>query len=683
MQPNNLTALDFEDVKASIKSYLRTRSEFTDYDFDGSALSYMIDMLAYNTYYSAFNANMSLNEAFLPSSTVRDNVVNIAKLMNYTPRSVISARASLKLDVQTVQTNGVYPSTVTLRKGASCTGGNYVWNVLRDTTVEVSPTTGIGTFADLCVYEGSLVTFQYVVNTFARQEYTIPSAEADINTLNVSVKATETATASDIYNRVDTVTTLTAATRAYFLSEGEDMRFQVKFGDDSVGRALKDGEVVVLEYLVTSGKAANEVKTFNFIGSITDSQSVTYAAQATTLSVNHRAQLGSDAESIESIKYNAPRYYSSQYRAVTAQDYALITQRIYNNADSVVAYGGDSLNPPIYGKVFIAIKTKTGSLLNDATKKEIAADLRKYAMASIDPVVVDPDNVYIYTKPFVLYDTGAGSSSSQIKTNVQNAINQWASQTQINNFNSTFRGQAYEKAITLADSAISDVSVQTTILKYINPNSNQTNTYCISTGGELYNSAPSQDGNAASGCTKEPVILSGTFRTADRPGVDQQFEDDGYGNLKTFYNTGNKKVYTNSTAGTVNYMTGEVCFGPINIISTGTSVPSSAAVSIVDSVTGAGSVIDPTLLPGATNASDLQIPVIMIPANSGTIPASTPGTIINIISPEVTVSPIGTTPPPTIPLNSLTPTTFDSTPSVVEVAPIDNSGGLNTSVCFS
>ena len=678
MQPNNLTALDFEDIKASIKSYLRTRSEFTDYDFDGSALSYMVDMLAYNTYYSAFNANMSLNEAFLPSSTVRDNVVNIAKLLNYTPRSVISARASLKVDIQTVQSNGVYPSTVTLRKGASATGGNYVWNVLRDTTVEVSPTTGIGSFADLCVYEGSIVSFQYVVNTFANQVYTIPSAEADINTLNVTVKANETATASDIYNRVDTVTNLTATTRAYFLSEGEDMRFQVKFGDDSVGRALKDGEVVNLEYLVTSGKKANEVKAFNFIGSLVDSQGQTYSANSTTLTVNHRAQLGSDAETVESIKYNAPRYYSAQYRAVTAQDYALITQRIYNNADSVVAYGGDSLNPPIYGKVFIAIKTKTGSLLNDATKKEIAADLRKYAMASIDPVVVDPDNIYIYTKPFVLYDTGAGSSSSQIKTNVQNAINQWASQTQINNFNSTFRGQAYEKAITLADSAISDVSVQTTILKYIYPNSNQTNTYCISTGGELYNSAPSQDGNEASGCTKEPVVLSGTFRTADRPGVEQQFEDDGYGNIRTFYNTGNKKVYTNNNAGTVNYATGQICFGPINVISTGANTPSPNSINVIDSVTGAGSVTDATLLPG-----NLQIPVVMIPANSSTIPASTPGTIINIISPEVTVSPIGTTPPPTIPLNSLTPTTFDSTPSVVEVAPIDNSGGLNTSTCFS
>lgn len=677
MQPNNLTALDFEDVKASIKSYLRTRSEFTDYDFDGSALSYMVDALAYNTYYTAFNANMSLNEAFLPSSTVRDNVVNIAKLMNYTPRSVISSRASVKIDVQTSQANGVYPSSVTLKKGSIATGGNFVWNILRDTTAEVSPTTGIGTFPEVCIYEGQIVNFQYIVNTFARQTYAIPSAEADLATLKVSVKANETATAADIYNQVDTVTGLTASTRAYFLSEGEDMRFEVRFGDDSVGRALKDGEVVQFEYLVTSGKEANEVNSFGYVGTAIDATGTNVVTSDVTLTVLHRSQMGTGAESIESIKYNAPRYYSSQYRAVTAQDYALITQRIYDNADSVVAYGGDSLNPPIYGKVFIAIKTKTGSLLNDATKKEISANLRKYAMASIDPVVVDPDNVYIYTKIFALYDTGAGSSSSQIKTDIQTSINDWATQTQINNFNSTFRGSAYEKAITLANNAITDVSLQTTTLKYITPNSNQTNTYCISTGSGLYNSAPSKDGDDGT-CKKEPVLLSGTFRTADRPGVDQQFEDDGYGNLRIFYNTGTKKVYTNNSIGTVNYDTGEICFGPVNVISTGTNVPSSSAVNITDTVTGAGSVTDPTLLPG-----DLRIPVITIPANSGTIPASTPGTIINIISPEVTVSPIGTTPPPSVPLNSLTPTIFDDTPSVVEVAPIDNSGGLNTSTCFS
>ena len=455
------------------------------------------------------------------------------------------------------------------------------------------------------------------------------------------------------------------------------MRFEVRFGDDSVGRALKDGEVVQFEYLVTSGKEANEVNSFGYVGTAVDATGTNVVTSDVTLTVLHRSQMGTSAESIESIKYNAPRYYSSQYRAVTAQDYALITQRIYDNADSVVAYGGDSLNPPIYGKVFIAIKTKTGSLLNDATKKEISANLRKYAMASIDPVVVDPDNVYIYTKIFALYDTGAGSSSSQIKTDIQSSINDWATQTQINNFNSTFRGSAYEKAITLANNAITDVSLQTTTLKYITPNSNQTNTYCISTGSGLYNSAPSKDGDDGT-CKKEPVLLSGTFRTADRPGVDQQFEDDGYGNLRIFYNTGTKKVYTNNSIGTVNYDTGEICFGPVNVISTGTNVPSSSAVNITDTVTGAGSVTDPSLLPG-----DLRIPVVTIPANSGTIPASTPGTIINIISHEVTVSPIGTTPPASVPLNSLTSTIFDDTPSVVEVAPIDNSGGLNTSTCFS
>jgi len=354
----------------------------------------------------------------------------------------------------------------------------------------------------------------------------------------------------------------------------------------------------------------------------------------------------------------------------------LITKKIYSNADTVVAYGGDSLNPPIYGKVFITVRTKTGSTLNDITKKQLSLDLRKYAMAAIDPVIVDPDNIYIYTKIFALYDTGSGSNSSTIKTNIQNAITEWANQVNINNFNSTFKSQDYQRAISLSDSAISDVSVQTTLLKYITPITNQTNTYCISTGGALYNSAPSQDGSDGT-CKKEPILVSGTFRTFDRPGVDQQFEDDGFGNLRTYYNSGTKKVYTNNSAGTVNYDTGEVCFGPINIIGAGVNVTPTTNLNISDSVTGAGLVIDLDQLP-----TGLQIPVLLIPANSTTIPASTPGTIINIINPEVTVAPIGTTPPTTIPLNSLTPSVFNSTPTTIELTPLDNSGSVNTSSCF-
>ena len=676
MQPNNLTALDFEDIKASIKSYLRTRTEFSDYDFEGSALSYLIDTLAYNSYYSAFNANMAMNEAFLTSSTVRDNVVNIAKLLNYTPNSVTSSKGCLKVTVQTVQTNGSYPSSITLAKGPVATGGNFIWNVIKNITTQVDTTTGLATFDNLLIYEGAIVSFNYIVNTFAKQEYTIPAQDVDIATLSVKVKANESATASDLYSRVDNITGLTATSRAYFLSEGEDMRYQVRFGDDSVGRAVTDGEVITLEYLTTSGPEANEVQSFSFIGNITDSLGISYGATDATVVVKDRSQQGALAETIESIKYNAPRYYSAQSRAVTAQDYALITKRVYTNADSVVAYGGDSLNPPIYGKVFIVVKTKTGTTLNDITKKQIASDLRQYAMASIDPVIIDPDNIYIYTKVFVLYDTGSGSNASTIKTNVQNAINDWASQTQINNFNSTFKAQDYQRAITLADSGISDVSVQTSLLKYIEPNTNQTNTYCISTGSPLYNSAPSQDSTDGT-CKKEPILLSGSFRTADRPGIDQYFEDDGFGNLRTYYNSGTKKVYTNNAAGTVNYDTGEICFGPVNIVGAGVNVTNASNTNITDTVTGVGSIVDPNLLP-----TDLQIPVLFIPANSTTIPASTPGTIINIINPEVTVSPIGTTPPATIPLNSLTPSVFNQTPVTIDLDALTNTGSLNDSSCF-
>ena len=674
MQPNNLTALNFEDIKASIKSYLRTRSEFTDYDFEGSSLSYLIDTLAYNSYYSAFNANMSMNEAFLPSATVRDNIVNIAKLLNYVPRSIVSAKGGLKLSVQTTAANGAYPSSITLAKGAVATGVNYVFNILESVTSTVNVTTGIAEFDNVMISEGSIVNFSYTVNTFSSQVYKIPSEDADIATLTVRVKQNESSTSSDLYSRVDTITDLTAATRAYFISEGEDMRYEVKFGDNTAGRALNDGEIVQLEYLVTAGAEANEVSSFSFIGQITDSNNVSYSPSNVTVTVKDRSQLGSAAESVESIKYNAPRYYSSQYRAVTAQDYALITKRVYSNADSVVAYGGDTLNPPVYGKVYIAIKTKTGSLLNDATKKTIASDLRKYAMASIDPVIIDPEDIYIYLKVFAQYDTATATNTSDIKTNIQNGINDWATQTQINNFNSTFRSGDFEKAVTLSDNSVTDVSIQLSLLRYIRPVTNQTNTYCIATGGALYDSNPSNNDGTA--CKKEPILLSGTFRTADRPGIDQQFEDDGFGNLRTFYNTGNKKVYTNNAAGTVNYTTGEICFGPIAIIGAGVNNPTSG-VTITDATTGAGSVTDSALLP-----TDLAIPVLFIPANVSTVPASTPGTIINVINPEVTVVPLGSTPPPTIPLNSLTPAVFNTTPTTLTVADIGNAGNLTDTSCF-
>lgn len=673
MQPNNLTALDFEDIKSSIKSYLRTRNEFSDYDFDGSSLSYLIDILAYNTYYTAFNANMALNESFITSATVRDNIVNIAKLLNYVPKSITASKACLYLSLQTSQVNGSYPTSITLKKGPIATGGNYVWNILNDITVSVNQTTGKAVFDNVLIYEGSIVTFSYLVNTFASQVYKVPSEDADISTLIVKVRPNESSTQFDIYNKAETVTNITPTTRSYFLSEGEDMRYEVKFGDDSVGRAVKDGEVITFEYVVTSGSEANQIGVFNFTGRMIDSLNQSYGASIVDVVVKEKSQQGDAAESIESIKYNAPRYYSAQYRAVTAQDYEVITKNVYPNAESVIAYGGDSLNPPVYGKVYIVIKTKTGTTLNDATKKEIQTSLRPYAMASIDPVITDPDNIYINVKIFALYDTGCGDNPSKIQSDISSGIIDWATQSKINNFNSTFRAQQFEKAVTLSNKCITDLSLQVTILKYIYPDTNQTNTYCISTGSPLYDSAPSQNDGA---CKKEPILLSGTFRTADRPGIDQQFEDDGFGNLRTFYNTGTRKIYTNNSAGTVNYTTGNICFGPVNIIGSGSNIPTTG-ILITDETTGLGEVVDSTNFP-----TGLQIPVTFIPENNSTVPATTPGTILNVISPSITVSPIGTVVPPTIPLNSLTPTDFNQTPVVIEIPDITNSGSISDSSCF-
>tara|TARA_B100000035_G_scaffold32614_1_gene24776 strand:- start:3540 stop:5396 length:1857 start_codon:yes stop_codon:yes gene_type:complete len=618
---------------------------------------------------------MAMNEAFLPSATVRDNVVNIAKLLNYTPRSITASKGCVNLTVTTEQVDGFYPSSLTLKKGSVAAGGAYIWNVLDDITISVDQTTGIGEFNNVTIREGALVTFSYVVNTFAKQTYKVPSEDADISTLVVKVRPNESSTQFDLYSRAETVATVTPTTRSYFLSETEDMRYEIRFGDDSVGRAVKDGEVIDLEYLVTSGTDGNQVSKFSFIGKITDNNDRAYSSSSVKLTVKQKSQQGIAAESVESIKYNAPRYYSAQYRAVTSQDYAIITRKIYPNAQSVVAYGGDALNPPVYGKVFIVIKTRTGSNLNDATKKQIAADLRPYAMASIDPVIVDPDNIYINVKIFALYDTGAGSNASEIKSDIDNAVNDWATQTQINNFNSTFRASQLEKAIGLSNKSVTDTSLQISLLKYIEPDTNQTNTYCIATGSELYNSGPSQDDGDGT-CKKEPVVSSGTFRTADRPGVDQQFEDDGYGNLRTYYNTGIRKIYTNDQAGTVNYNNGQVCFGPVNVIGAGGPLPS-GSVTITDTGTGIGDVLESSLLP-----TGIQIPVMFIPANNSTIPATTPGTVINIAVPSITVAPIGTTPPPTIPLNSLTPTDYAVTPATIEIPPISNAGSLNDSSCF-
>ena len=672
MQPNNLTALDFEDIKSSIKSYLRTRPEFTDYDFEGSSLSYLIDLLSYNSYYSAFMANMSMNEAFLSSSTVRDNVVNIAKLLNYTPRSIVASTAYLHIDVQTIQTAGVYPNNITLPAGPIATGGNYTWNLLESRTVEVNQTTGAARFGCVKIQEGSLIDYSYVVNNFIKQKFTIPTPQADTSTLKVTVRANENTTDSDIYNLVENITNIKSTDKVYFLSETEDMRYEIVFGDDVIGRKLGDGEVIDLNYLVTSGVEANGINNFTFIGSLSDSNGQTYDPEDADITVAETSKFGSVEETIESIKFNAPRYYSAQYRAVTTQDYEVITKRLYDNAKSVVAFGGDELTPPIYGKVYVGIKTKSGSKLNVTTKKSIANQLKPYAMASIEPVIIDADSIFVYPKVFITYDPACSSRSvSGITANAQTAINDWAAQTGINNFNGSFSLSKFTKAITLADRCIADVTTQLSVVKYINPNLAETNTYCITTGSPIYNSAPGASNDGTDGCFKEPVVKSSRFRTLDRPTVDQFFEVNGFGDLYTYYNSGNRKIITKEKAGTVNYDSGEICFGPVSIIGAGGKNLPVDDTGVVDTSDTA-----------KAGVGEIKIAVQVIPANSSTIAVPDPATVIEIILPTITVNPIGTILPSSIPLNSLTPSDFEITPVTIDIPDISNVGDFSFLSCF-
>ena len=394
-----------------------------------------------------------------------------------------------------------------------------------------------------------------------------------------------------------------------------------------------------------------------------------------------KAQLGEKAESVESIKFNAPRYYAAQNRAVTIQDYETIVKRIYSNAKTVAAYGGDELTPPVYGKVYIAIKTRTGSSLNDATKLQLVSQLKTYAMASIEPVIVDTKTLYVYPRVFATYDPSTASRDvSTISTNIQDSITEWAQQEEINNFNNNFSLNKFQKAVTSSDPNVTDTSTQISIVQYINATGNTSNTYCVSTGSPLLDSAPNIQITEAitatvtttetSACKKEPIIKSSKFRLADRPSIDQYFEDDGFGNLVVFYISGTRKIITNPKGGTVDYNTGQICFGPVNIVGAGGNVP------VID-VNGN---IDETTVVVTGNV--FQIAVQTIPSNPSIIYTPDPGTVIEVIVPTISVSPLGTNLPSTIPLNSLTPENFEITPTVIDIPDINNAGNLANISCF-
>ncbi len=665
--PSQLTSLDFFEIKESIRSYLRTRKEFSDYDFEGSSASYLIDILAYNTYYTAFNANMALNEAFLETATVRDNIVRIAKQLNYTPRSVKSPRACVKLVAQTVTSlNGTtFPEFATLKKGDVFVADNetdsYTFALTQDIKVPVDSATGLATFDNVLVYQGNLLTYNYTVDYTKKQDYVIPDENVDTGLLTVDISPTAQSSETDTYSPAANVTNSDGTTRIYYLEETDDMRYRLVFGDGSIGRKLIDGEYITITYVSTDGVEANGAKGFDFVGNVIDSDLRVINPNSITLTTKDAAQDGEDRETPLSVKFRAPRAYATQNRAVTENDYEHIVSEIYPQAASVTAFGGEKLSPPIYGKVYVAIRPKTGNKLNETTKQKIKNDLKKYSVASIEPVIIDPTSYYIIPKSYVYYNgNDTALTGSQLGTKVLQGIDQYNKNGQTNRFGGRIDGSKFGSMIDNADTSIAGNVTQMTLGQNLDKFTfGSVFTQCLDFGNPLYD--PSNysgtpddgggDGDDGSGdgtgnkCKPTfSVVKSGTFYatgyTEDlvnltltdgatsaaitSPGlstnltnqvlVPVNIRDDGQGNLIMVTTRDETELTLNPSVGSVDYGTGQVCVGPIAIQGT----PDDTTRLPIQVLPAGGSItippgVDPTIFNPAVNPIDYTINDIAIP----------------------------------------------------------------------
>jgi len=658
--PSQLTSLDFFEIKESIRSYLRTRKEFTDYDFEGASASYLIDILAYNTYYTAFNANMALNEAFLETATVRDNIVRIAKQLNYTPRSIKAPRACVKMIAQTsIGLNGTtFPEFATLSKGDVFVADNdfdsYTFALTQDIQVPVDSGTGLATFDNVLVYQGNLLTYNYTVDYTKKQDYIIPDENVDTGLLTVDISPTEQSSETDTYSPATNVTNADGTSRIYYLEETDDMRYRLVFGDGSIGRKLIDGEYIRVSYVSTDGVEANGAKGFNFIGTVLDSDQRVISPNSISLTTKDAAQDGEDRETSLSVKFRAPRAYATQNRAVTENDFEHIVSEIYPQAASVTAFGGEKLNPPIYGKVYVAIRPKTGNKLNATTKQKIKKDLLKYSIASIEPVIIDPTIFYVLPKSYVYYNGNDTSlTGAQLGTKILQGIDAFNKNGATNRFGNRIDGSKFGAMVDSSDPAISGNVTQMTLGQNLDQFTfGQVFTQCLDFGNPLYDpnaysGSPDDGDDDGTGGKCKPsfsVVKSGTFyatgytedlvnltlsdgtTTAQvaTPGISTlttnqvlvpvNIRDDGRGNLIMVTTRDETELTLNPSVGSVNYGTGQVCVGPVAIQGT----PDDTTRLPIQVLPAGGSIavppgVDPTIFNPQVNPIDYTINDVSIP----------------------------------------------------------------------
>jgi hypothetical protein len=591
----DISQLDFDGIKDNLKTFLSQQDEFTDYDFEGAGMNVLLDTLAYNTHYLAYNANMLANEMYLDSADQRTSVVSLAKQVGYTPRSANSAKATIDVVV-----NNATGSSLTMSRGTKFTttvdGTNY--SFVNNADVSITPQDGVFKFSNLDIFEGTYLNYKYTANTTdTDQRFIIPNDNVDTTTLSVKIQESVSDSTTNTYTLAGGVTGIDSTSKVYFLQEVEDGRFEVYFGDGVLGQGVADGNIVILDYITCNRAEANGASAFTLSGSIGNFSNVTI----TTL---NNAANGDDPESIKSIKYNAPRDYSAQDRAVTAEDYKVLVKSLYSNAQSVQVYGGEDAAIPDYGKVYISIKAKSGSNLTEATKVSLVSSLKSFAVASITPVIIDPETTFITLVTTFKFDSNLTTKDiSTLTTNVSNAIATYNTDT-LENFTGMFRFSALSKVIDNSDTSILSNITKVKMYKFITPTLSEGLKYTVSFNNAFFN--PHSGHNSAAG----GIVSSTGFKISGDDTNEHFLDDDGAGNIRVYYLSGTTRIYTSSTYGTIDYTTGEIILTSSNITS-------------ISNVDGAASTrIRVTVLPDSNDIVPVRNQVLSIDTANSTVSGS-------------------------------------------------------------
>ena len=547
-----ITDLDFDTVKANFKSFLSQQTQFSDYNFEGSGMSVLMDLLAYNTHYLAFHANMLANEMFIDTALTRASAVSHAKALGYLPSSMKSSNVYVDITVTGVPTS---QTSLVMDAGTifttSVNDTSYQFVTIGDHTA--TSDTGIFVFSGIRIYEGTRIRYTYTVNSSnLEQQFIIPSATVDTSTIVVSVQASSSDITTEVYTLNTDYATLTSTSLKYFLQEVEDGKFEVYFGDGVIGKKPTDGNIVILKYVVTNGSTADGASAFTASSTVGGYSNVSALATA-------NASGGGDAETVDSIKFNAPLKYAAQGRAVTPDDYKAIVPSVYTNIKSIQCWGGEDNDPPIYGRVYIAINPTSGTTLTTTTKNTIIASLKNYNVASIVPVIVDPEILYLVLGVTAKYNsTLTEKSKSDIKALVETTLSTFNTNN-LQKFDSVFRHSNLLKNIDNSDTSILSSTATMKLKRIITPTLTAVTKYTISYNNAAYHPALAW---------AQTVVESTGFYLSGN--TNEQFiDDDGSGNIRTFYLLGGTtKTVTNATAGTINYNTGEVVLTSFNITAT-------------------------------------------------------------------------------------------------------------------